>query len=81
MAKSAKSSTLARSETDGRFVQPKKSGSSIVGRDPKASGALVKTVAGTALTQRPNETNAGSQRVIIEVSNEHREALKRLADR
>jgi hypothetical protein len=50
-------------------------------KDPKASGSDDKSRAASALTQKPAKVSPGSARVIKGVSQEHRDALKRLVDR
>jgi gas vesicle protein len=45
------------------------------------SSQTAKSISASALSQRPREASKGSQRVIKDVSNEHRDALKRLVDR
>ena len=50
-------------------------------KDPKGSSSDVKSRAASALSQEPAKVTAGSERVIKGVSNEHRDALKRLVDR
>lgn len=50
-------------------------------KEPKHSSAKAKSVAASAFTQKPAKASAGSERVIKGVSQEHREALKRLVDR
>lgn len=50
-------------------------------KEPTHSSAKAKSVAASALTQKPTKASAGSERVIKGVSQEHRDALKRLVDR
>jgi hypothetical protein len=50
-------------------------------KDPKGSSSDVKSRAASALMQTPAKVSAGSERVIKDVSVEHREALKRLVNR
>lgn len=50
-------------------------------KDPKGSSSDVKSRAASELTQKPAKVSAGSERVIKDVSHEHRDALKRLVDR
>jgi hypothetical protein len=71
MAKNERSSVSSNSGKSGKYVP----------KDPAKSGTPAKTVAGSALSQRPNKTSSGSERVIKGVSLEHRDALKRLVDR
>jgi hypothetical protein len=49
--------------------------------EPKGSSSDMKSRAASALTQKPGKVSAGSERVIKDVSHEHRDALKRLVDR
>jgi hypothetical protein len=57
------------------------SGASGVLKVPKGSSADAKSAAASALAQKPPKVSAGSERVIKDVSHEHRDALKRLVDR
>jgi hypothetical protein len=50
-------------------------------KEPKGSSSDVKSRAASALAQAPGKASSGSERVIKDVSLEHREALKRLVNR
>ena len=49
--------------------------------DPKGSSGHARSVAASALTQKPAKVTERSERVIKGVSHDHRDALKRLVDR
>jgi hypothetical protein len=69
---------MAKSETTSKRMA---NAASRVLKEPKGSSAQGKSVAASALTQNPTKASAGSERVIKGVSQEHRDALKRLVDR
>jgi hypothetical protein len=71
MAKNVNKPGMVRSTGSGQFVL----------KETAKTGQSAKTIAGSVLTKRPGKASAGSVRVIKDVSNEHRDALKRLVDR
>jgi gas vesicle protein len=68
----------ARSAKSGKAAQ---SAAGRVLRDPKGSARSSKVLSTAELSQIPGEASPQSRRVIKDVSNEHREALKRLVER
>lgn len=69
---------MAKVETTSKRTA---SAASRVLKEPTHSSTKAKSVAASTLTQKPTKASAGSERVIKGVSQEHRDALKRLVDR
>lgn len=69
---------MANSETTSKRAAPT---ATRIMKGPKVSASVVQSQAGSNLTQQPAKVSVGSSRVIKDVSQEHRDALRRLVDR